>query len=172
MKYYFYALIVFILDQVSKWFIVKRIPLGEERPVLGDFFILTSHRNRGAAFGILQNQRWFFIVITLIVVIGILWYIRRTIRERKVLLSFALSLLLGGAIGNFIDRAFFGEVVDFLQFTFDFSLFGKPIYYIYPIFNLADSAIVIGVILIFLESLLTWRKEKKGATNEHKSDLI
>ncbi|KQX64708.1 MULTISPECIES: signal peptidase II [Paenibacillus] len=172
MKYYFYALIVFILDQVSKWFIVKRIPLGEERPVLGDFFILTSHRNRGAAFGILQNQRWFFIVITLIVVIGILWYMRRTIRERKVLLSFALSLLLGGAIGNFIDRALFGEVVDFLQFTFDFSLFGKAIYYIYPIFNLADSAIVIGVILIFLESLLTWRKEKKGATNEHKSDLI
>ena len=92
MKYYFYALIVFILDQVSKWFIVKRIPLGEERPVLGDFFILTSHRNRGAAFGILQNQRWFFIVITLIVVIGILWYMRRTIRERKVLLSFALCL--------------------------------------------------------------------------------
>lgn len=172
MKYYFYALVVFILDQVSKWFIVKRIPLGEERPVLGDFFIITSHRNRGAAFGILQNQRWFFIVITLIVVIGILWYIRRTIRERKVLLSFALSLLLGGAIGNFIDRALFGEVVDFLQFTFDFSLFGKAIYYIYPIFNLADSAIVIGVILIFLESLLTWRKEKKGATNEHKSDLI
>lgn len=172
MKYYFYALIVFILDQVSKWFIVKRIPLGEERPVLGDFFMLTSHRNRGAAFGILQNQRWFFIVITLIVVIGILWYMRRTIGERKVLLSFALSLLLGGAIGNFIDRALFGEVVDFLQLTFDFSLFGKAIYYIYPIFNLADSAIVIGVILIFLESLLTWRKEKKGATNEHKSDLI
>ncbi|WP_261305789.1 signal peptidase II [Paenibacillus andongensis] len=172
MKYYFYALIVFILDQVSKWFIVKRIPLGEERPVLGDFFIITSHRNRGAAFGILQNQRWFFIVITLIVVIGILWYMRRTIRERKVLLSFALCLLLGGAIGNFIDRALFGEVVDFLQFTFDFSLFGKAIYYIYPIFNLADSAIVIGVILIFLESLLTWRKEKKGATNEHKPDLI
>jgi signal peptidase II len=172
MKYYFYALIVFILDQVSKWFIVRRIPLGEERPVLGDFFILTSHRNRGAAFGILQNQRWFFIVITLIVVIGILWYMRRTIRERKVLLSFALSLLLGGAIGNFIDRALFGEVVDFLQFTFDFSLLSKAIYYIYPIFNLADSAIVIGVILIFLESLLTWRKEKKGATNEHKSDLI
>lgn len=172
MKYYFYALIVFILDQVSKWFIVKRIPLGEERPVLGDFFILTSHRNRGAAFGILQNQRWFFIVVTLIVVIGILWYLRRTIRERKVLLSFALSLLLGGAIGNFIDRALFGEVVDFLQFTFDFNLFGKAIYYIYPIFNLADSAIVIGVILIFLESLLTWRNEKKGATNEHKSDLI
>lgn len=172
MKYYFYAFIVFILDQVTKWFIVNRIPLGEDRSVIGDFFIITSHRNRGAAFGILQNQRWFFIIVTIIVVIGIIWYMIRVIRERKVLLSFALSLLLGGALGNFIDRALFGEVVDFLQFTFDFSLFGKAIYYIYPIFNLADSAIVIGVILIFLESLLTWRKEKKGATNEHKTDLI
>ncbi|MEC0229709.1 signal peptidase II [Paenibacillus alba] len=172
MKYYFYALIVFIMDQVSKWFITKRIPLGEERSVIGEFFIITSHRNRGAAFGILQNQRWFFIVITTIVVIGIIWYSRKTIREGKVLLSFALSLLLGGALGNFIDRALFGEVVDFLQFTFDFSLFGKAIYYIYPIFNLADSAIVVGVILIFLESILAWRKEKKGAAHEHKSDLV
>ena len=171
MKYYLYALIVFLLDQATKWMIVKRIPIGEERPILGEFFVITSHRNRGAAFGILQNQRWFFIIITLVVVIGILWYIRRTILEGKVLLSFALSLLLGGALGNFLDRALFGEVVDFLQFTFDFTLFGKAIYYIYPIFNVADSAIVIGVILIFLESLLVWRKEKKGATHEHKPDL-
>ncbi|MEW9698077.1 signal peptidase II [Paenibacillus sp. SI8] len=171
MKYYFYALIVFILDQAAKWMIVKRIPLGEERPVIGEFFMITSHRNRGAAFGILQDQRWFFIVITTIVVIGIVWYIRRTIREGKGLLSFALSLLLGGALGNFLDRALFGEVVDFLQVTFDFNLFGKTIYYGYPIFNFADSAIVIGVILIFLDSLLVWRKEKKGAAHEHKPDL-
>lgn len=172
LKYYFYALIVFILDQVSKWFIVKRIPLGEERSVLGEFFMITSHRNRGAAFGILQNQRWFFIIITTFVLIGIIWYMRRTIREGKTLLTCALSLLLGGAIGNFVDRALFGEVVDFLQVTFDFSFFGKDIYYIYPIFNIADSAIVIGVILIFLDSILAWRKEKKGATHEHKSDLV
>ncbi|NEW05293.1 signal peptidase II [Paenibacillus sp. SYP-B3998] len=171
MKYYFYALVVFLLDQASKWIIVKHIPIAEERSIIGNFFVITSHRNRGAAFGILQDQRWFFIIITFIVVIGIFWYIRRTIREGKGLLSFALSLLLGGALGNFLDRTLFGEVVDFLQFTFDFNLFGKAIYYIYPIFNLADSAIVIGVILIFLESLLAWRKEKKGATHEHKQDL-
>lgn len=171
MKYYIYALIVFLLDQATKWVIVQKIPLGEERSVIGEFFVITSHRNRGAAFGILQNQRWFFIIVTLVVVIGILWYIRRTIREGKGLLSFALSLLLGGALGNFLDRALFGEVVDFLQFTFDFSLFGKAIYYIYPIFNLADSAIVIGVILIFLDSILTARREKKGAGHEHKPDL-
>ncbi|OCT17222.1 signal peptidase II [Paenibacillus pectinilyticus] len=171
MKYYVYALLAFILDQVTKWIIVKKIPIGEERPVIGDFFMITSSRNRGAAFGILQNQRWFFIVVTLAVLAGILWYMRRTIREGKVLLTFALTLLLGGALGNFIDRALFGEVVDFLQFTFDFSFFGKDVDYIFPIFNIADSCIVVGVILIFIESLFAARKEKKGATHEHKPDL-
>ncbi|RTE03942.1 signal peptidase II [Paenibacillus whitsoniae] len=169
--YALYAVIVLVLDQITKWIIVKEIPIGEERPVIGDFFMITSHRNKGAAFGILQNQRWFFIVITILIVAGIIWYITKTIREGKVLLSFALSLLLGGAIGNFVNRALFGEVVDFLQVTFDFTLFGKAIYYEYPIFNIADSAIVVGVILIFIDSLLAARKEKKGASNEHKPDL-
>jgi signal peptidase II len=166
-KYYVYALIVFLLDQATKWLIVHNIPLHENRPVIGEFFQLTSHRNRGAAFSILQDKRWFFVVITLVVIIGILWYIRKTIRENKRLLSFALSLLLGGALGNFLDRALFGEVVDFLQFRFTFSFFGKAIDYIYPIFNIADSAIVVGVILIFLDSLLAWKKEKKGASHDH-----
>jgi signal peptidase II len=171
LKYYLYALLAFILDQVTKWIIVKRVPLGEERPVIGDFFMITSHRNRGAAFGILQNQRWFFIIVTIVVLCGIIWYMQRTIREGKVLLPFALCLLFGGALGNFVDRALFAEVVDFFQFTFDFSFFGKEVDYIFPIFNVADSCIVVGVILIFIESLLASRKEKKGATHEHKPDL-
>ncbi|MDR6551398.1 signal peptidase II [Paenibacillus qinlingensis] len=171
LKYYLYALLAFILDQVTKWIIVKKVPLGEERPVIGDFFMITSHRNRGAAFGILQDQRWFFISVTIVVLCGIIWYMQRTIREDKVLLPFALCLLLGGAFGNFVDRALFGEVVDFFQFTFDFNFFGKEVDYIFPIFNVADSCIVVGVILIFIESLLASRKEKKGATHEHKPDL-
>jgi signal peptidase II len=169
-KYYLYALLVFVLDQATKWMIVNSIPLYETRSVIGEFFQLTSHRNRGAAFSILQNQRWFFVIITLVVIVGILWYIRKTIKENRRLLSFALSLLLGGALGNFLDRALFGEVVDFLQFRFTFSFFGKAIDYIYPIFNIADSAIVMGVILIFLDSLLAWRKEKKGASHDHKHE--
>jgi signal peptidase II len=168
--YYVYALLVFLLDQGTKWLIVHNIPLYEARSVIGEFFQITSHRNRGAAFSILQNQRWFFVIITLIVIVGILWYIRRTIKADKRLLSFALSLLLGGALGNFLDRALFGEVVDFLQFRFTFSFFGKAIDYIYPIFNIADSAIVVGVILIFLDSLLTWNKEKKGAIHDHEQE--
>lgn len=89
-----------------------RIQIGDRRI----FFQIVSHRNRGAAFGILQNQRWFFIAITIAVVIGIIWYLHRTVAERKKkLLPFALSLLLGGALGNFVDRALFGEVVDFFS---------------------------------------------------------
>jgi len=172
-RFYLYALIAFILDQASKWLIVKYVTIDEQIPVLGEFFQITSHRNRGAAFGILQNQRWFFIVVTLVVVSGIIWYSQRTIREGKKLLSFSLALILGGALGNFFDRAVFGQVVDFLQLHFQFSFFGKAVDYYFPIFNLADSAICIGVALIFLDSLISWRQESKGASHEHehKPDL-
>jgi signal peptidase II len=170
-KYFLYAFIVFVLDQATKWLIVWNIPLHESRPVLGEFFQLTSHRNTGAAFSILQDQRWFFVVITPFIFVGIVWYMRRSIQEGKRLLTFALSLVLGGALGNFLDRALFGEVVDFLQFHFEFGFFGYDVDYTFAIFNLADSAIVIGVILIFLESLLAWRNEKKGAANEEQQDV-
>ncbi|MED4603624.1 signal peptidase II [Paenibacillus validus] len=159
LQYYVYAVIVLLIDQATKWVIVNRLVIGESRSVIGEFFQITSHRNKGAAFGILQNQRWFFIVITIFVVIGIIWYLKKTLDEGKKLLPFALSLLLGGALGNFIDRARTGEVVDFFQFTFDFSWLQTP--YIFPIFNVADSAIVSGVALIFLDALISWRREAK-----------
>jgi signal peptidase II len=163
LKYYLYAIVVLLLDQFTKWLVVNRLQIGESRPVLGDFFQITSHRNRGAAFGILQDQRWFFIVITLVVAAGIILYLQRTYKEGKKLLPFALSLLLGGALGNFMDRAIFGEVVDFLLFRFQFNWMGSPVDYTYPIFNLADSAICIGVALIFIDSIISWRNEKRGA---------
>ena len=164
LKYYIYAVIVLAIDQATKWVVVKNLVLGEARPVIGEFFQITSHRNKGAAFGILQNQRWFFIVVTIAVVAGIIWYLRKMLQEGKRLLPFALSLVLGGAVGNFVDRALFGEVVDFLQFTFDLSWFGNP-EYIFPIFNVADSAIVVGVGLIFLDAFLSWREEAKQGVN-------
>lgn len=160
------AIAIIIIDQFSKWLIVTQMVQGESISVIGEFFYLTSHRNRGAAFGILQDQRWFFLIITVIVVIGIFWYLRKMIQENKILMCIALSFLLGGAIGNFIDRVLFGEVVDFLHFRFQFSFFGEDIDYNFAIFNLADSAIVIGVALIILDMLLEWRKEKRGIT-EH-----
>jgi signal peptidase II len=164
--YFVIALIVFLLDQGSKWLIVNKMSLYESRPVIGEFFQITSHRNTGAAFSILEGQRWFFLSITVVVVTGIIWYLLKMIKDKRKLLSWALSLLLGGAVGNFLDRALTGEVVDFLQFRFQFSLFGKAIDYTFAIFNLADSAIVIGVSLIFLDAIRSWLQERRGNANE------
>lgn len=144
MVYYLIALIVFLIDQGTKYLIATHLELAEQIPVIGDFFLITSHRNTGAAFGILEGQQWFFFLVTLIVVIGIVWYMNKAKATRK-LLPLALALVLGGAIGNFLDRMLNGEVVDFLMFNF-----GS---YTFPIFNVADSCIVIGAVLILLDSL-------------------
>jgi signal peptidase II len=161
--YYVVALIVFILDQITKKLIKANMELGEIHPVWGNFFVITSHRNEGAAFGILQGQRVFFLIITVIFVIGIFYFLRKTIKLGNKLLPLALSFMLGGAVGNFLDRAFYGQVVDFLQFTFKFNVFSWNVDYIFPIFNVADSGVVIGTILILFDSLLSWRRETKEA---------
>ncbi|WP_160034251.1 signal peptidase II [Paenibacillus sp. An7] len=153
MIYYVIALIVFLVDQGSKWLVKTNMDLGQEISVIGDFFYITSHRNRGAAFGILQDQRWFFIVVTIIVVVALVWYIQKIKSQPDKLLPLALSLVLAGAIGNFLDRLLMGEVVDFFKFNF-----GS---YTFPIFNVADSAIVVGVALIILDTLLESRREKR-----------
>lgn len=140
------------LDQFTKWLVVRGMELHEKIPVIGNFFSITSHRNRGAAFGILQDQRWFFVAITIVIVIAIVYYMRRMVSEGKVWLPIALSLVLGGALGNFIDRAVFGEVVDFLHFYFAFAD------YHFPNFNVADSAICVGVAMVLLDTLKEWRK--------------
>ncbi|USB34520.1 signal peptidase II [Paenibacillus sp. YPG26] len=153
MIYYLIAFIVFLIDQGTKYIIATKMQLHEQIPVIGDFFLITSHRNRGAAFGILENQRWFFIVITVIVVLAIVWYLQRIKNNPHKLLPTALALVLGGAVGNFLDRALTGEVVDFLMLNF-----GS---YTFPIFNIADSCIVVGVALIVLDSFLDMGRQKK-----------
>lgn len=168
MIYYILALIVFLVDQGSKWLIVQNMNLHDENPVIGNFFVITSHRNTGAAFGILEGQRWLFIVITSVVLIGMIYYLRLMIRSNKRLLATALSFLIGGAIGNFIDRLLTGEVVDFLQFNFVFSFFGKPVDYSFAIFNIADAAITVGVILIILDTIISSIQERKS--NKHESE--
>ncbi|WP_410515128.1 signal peptidase II [Paenibacillus sp. BR2-3] len=153
MVYYLIALIVFLVDQGTKYLIATRLELQQQIPVIGNFFLITSHRNRGAAFGILEGKQWFFFIVTVVVVIGIVWYLNKAKATRK-LLPTALGLVLGGALGNFLDRMLAGEVVDFLQFNF-----GS---YTFPIFNVADSCIVIGVALIILDSL----RDLKGGGEE------
>lgn len=161
MVYYLIALFVFLVDQGIKYLIATRLELYEQIPVIGDFFLITSSRNKGAAFGILQNQLWFFIVVTVFVVVGIVWYMQKVRAEGRKLLPTALALVLGGALGNFIDRLIMGEVVDFLQFNF-----GS---YTFPIFNLADSCIVIGVGLIILDTLLEGKREKAAGSVQESS---
>lgn len=154
--YYMIALAIIIFDQLTKWIVVKEMELGESIPVIDNFLYITSHRNRGAAWGILQGQMWFFYVITIIVVIGLIVYIRKINKADK-WLGVALGLMLGGAIGNFIDRVFRQEVVDFVNtyiFTYDF-----------PIFNVADSALVVGVGIMFILTLFEG-KQKKESTKE------
>jgi signal peptidase II len=146
--------LVLALDQLTKWTIVKNMSLGESIPVIDEVFYITSHRNRGAAFGILQDQRYFFIIITLAVVGAVVYYMQKHAADK--LLKFALALVLGGAIGNFSDRLIRGEVVDFLN-----VYIGN---YDFPIFNVADSALVIGVGLIFIQSFM--ESSKKETKNE------
>ncbi|QHT60371.1 signal peptidase II [Paenibacillus lycopersici] len=162
MKFYYYWLAVFVLvvDFLSKKWVEHNLALYETKQVIGNFFILTSIRNKGAAFSILQEKRILFLLITLVVVCGIVWYMRKNRHSGKVLLLSGLGLVLGGAVGNFIDRALYGQVVDFLQFTF-----GS---YVFPIFNLADSGICVGVALILLDALLTSKKENGDSNSNEK----
>ncbi|WP_438351829.1 signal peptidase II [Paenibacillus sp. FA6] len=158
MVYYIIAVVAFLVDQGTKYLIASRMELTEQIPVIGNFFLITSHRNRGAAFGILEDQRWFFIVITTIVVVAIIWYLQKVMKTSNKLLPLALGLVLGGALGNFIDRVIAGEVVDFLQFNF-----GS---YTFPIFNVADSCIVVGVGLIILDSFLDMKRQPSNPNME------
>ncbi|WP_174613178.1 signal peptidase II [Virgibacillus ihumii] len=151
--YYIIALIIVGIDQYTKWIVVKEMELYEQITVIEDFFYLTSHRNNGAAWGILEGHMTFFYIVTVIVVIGIVYYMQKYAKDNK-LLAISLSLVLGGAIGNFIDRLFRKEVVDFL----DFVIAG----YDYPIFNIADSSLVIGVILLLIATFIDEKKKGKS----------
>lgn len=155
LRYFVVAFFVMLIDQITKWLVVKKMYLGQSIPLIEGFFYLTSHRNAGAAFGILQGQRLFFILITIIVIIGLVYFLAKG--NQKPLVSWALALILGGAIGNFIDRVSTGEVVDFFDVKINLGFF----YYDYPIFNVADSALVVGVLIILVDTLMDSLKERK-----------
>ncbi len=155
MFYYVIAAFIIALDQFTKWLIVKNMNIGDSIPVIENILYITSHRNKGAAWGILQGQMWLFYVITVVVIIGIVYYIRKAAGGNR-LLGVSLGFMLGGAIGNFIDRVYRQEVVDFIH-TYIFS-------YNFPVFNIADSALVIGVSLLMFQMLKEERQTKKEKT--------
>lgn len=130
------------LDQWVKFEIVKNIQLGGVKPFIPKILSLTYLRNTGAAFSILENQQWLFAVITLVVIGAAIWYLSKHIKGSVWLLS-ALSLIIAGGIGNFIDRMRQGFVVD--MFQLDFINFA--------IFNVADSYLTIGVLVLIVMML-------------------
>ncbi|MCU9534357.1 signal peptidase II [Streptococcus sp. CSL10205-OR2] len=133
------GIVLIILDQLSKLWIVSNISLGEVKSFLPGVFSLTYLRNYGAAFSILQNQQWFFFVIT-IAFLGVATRFFIKSKDHQIITRIGLLLILSGGIGNFIDRLRLGYVVDMIQLDFmDFA-----------IFNLADSYLTVGVLVLVL----------------------
>lgn len=153
------AALVVVLDQITKWLVLSRFEYGEALPVTG-FFQLVLVFNPGAAFSFLADQsgwqRWFFVVLA----VGICGWLLTMLRQhqREIMLPMAFSLIIGGAIGNVIDRVVHGAVVDFLYFHI-----GR---YGWPAFNVADSAITVGVILMLWAQL---RSPRDTPTTENPS---
>lgn len=146
------ALVVIVIDQITKIAVLDHFDHGERLAVIPGFFDLTLLFNRGAAFSFLAGhdgwQRWFFVAIAVAASVFILYLLTQHRDQRR--FSFALGLILGGAIGNVIDRLLYGQVVDFL-------LFHQGNWY-FPAFNAADAAISVGAALLILDELLRMRR--------------
>lgn len=151
------AIAVIVADQITKWAIIEWVSLYDRVPI-NSFMNLTHQRNSGAAFSFLAGaggwQRWFFVVLATVVsgvIAGWLWRIRR---DGPVMLAAGLALVLGGAIGNLIDRARLGYVTDFIQVWFGGWAF--------PSFNVADSAITVGAAFLIIDALFLSGRAKKA----------
>lgn len=145
---------IVVVDQIVKWWTVTNTALGEVHSFIPNILSLTYIQNTGAAMGILEGKMWIFYIIT-VVAVGACLYLLWRFRKGSKLLGFGIALILAGAIGNFIDRVRLGYVVD--MFKTDFVDFW--------IFNVADAALSVGVIVIFIYLFLDERKEKKNGTN-------
>lgn len=147
---------IVVADQLSKWLVVTALQLYDRIQLLPVFAITRMH-NTGAAFSFLASaggwQRWFFIMIAAAVTALVCVWLRRMPRSGQGWLAASLALIVGGAIGNVIDRVFRGHVVDFISVHWDRWFF--------PAFNVADSAITVGAVLLLIESLFEGRKKRK-----------
>ena len=148
-----FTAILVLIDQMSKYLVVEFLkdqpPIVVIEDVLNFFYV----ENRGAAFGIMQDMRLFFIIITIAIVLAILFILFKNYKNNSLLFNISLALILGGAIGNFIDRFRLHYVVDFISFR----IFG----YDFAVFNLADVFIVVGTILLAIMILL-YENPKRG----------
>lgn len=146
-----FIILLIAIDQFTKLLIVKSLEVGDSIKVISNAIYITSHRNQGAAWGILQGKMWLFYIVTVVVLV-ILFMFFKNEGYGQPAIQLGLSLLIAGSIGNFIDRLFRGEVVDFID-TYIFS-------YNFPIFNVADAALTIGVIVLIIVILFEGKEEK------------
>ncbi|MDI1302159.1 MAG: signal peptidase II [bacterium] len=150
------SLLVVALDMLSKYVVSSTMVLGQSIPVLPVFSWTLAH-NYGAAFSFLHDaggwQRWFFAGIAIVVSIGMIWWLK-TLQAGARFLAIALALVLGGAIGNLYDRILLGYVVDFIHVHYGAWNF--------PAFNLADSAITVGAIMLVIDSVFFEKKRQAG----------
>jgi signal peptidase II len=154
------ALVILLADQFTKVLIVGSFQWGDSQAVTS-FFNLVRVHNSGAAFSFLANaggwQRWFFTGIGVVATVFIVYLLRS--HPQQTLFCFALSLVLGGAVGNVIDRLLYGHVIDFLDFHWDWL---APLFYQghFPAFNIADSAISVGTVCLIVDEL---RRVRRGS---------
>ncbi len=150
------------LDQWTKFVVERQFYLGESVPVWEPFFSLTFVRNEGAAWSILTGYGWLLLAIAGVVTASVIWFFR-SLTEGYSERCFALILVLSGVVGNSIDRVWRGAVVDF----FDFHWYSQ---YRFPVFNVADIAICVGVGLFVLSTLLRPSKKKEDVALEEKTE--
>jgi len=140
---------VLALDQLAKYWISTTMKLYDSITVIPGFFWISYLRNTGAAWSIFEGQLWFFLVLTSAAMVVMMYFFFKTPKSNQ-LLRFALIFMFVGAMGNFIDRAMFGYVRDFLSF----NTFG----YMFPVFNVADMALNVGAGLLILEAVFERKK--------------
>jgi signal peptidase II len=146
------AVVVFAIDRVTKAWVSENIPLGTARPVFGDYVRIVHAQNTGAAFGLLPERTTLLSVLSVVAVLAIVYYYRQ-IASNSSLVSATLGMQLGGAFGNLLDRITQGYVVDFVDVGIGDVRFWA--------FNVADSSIVVGIILV---TLALWYEEHRAPT--------
>lgn len=146
-KISFVGVVTLLIDIISKLLIINNLKLNTSIKIIEDIFSLTYVQNTGAAWSILSGNVNYLIIINVVLILLIIYFIKKNKKHNKYE-ELGYGLLLGGAFGNLLDRVIYGYVIDFLDFTI--------IDYHFPIFNIADSCIVIGIVILLLTS---WRKK-------------
>ncbi|WP_311561996.1 signal peptidase II [Peptoniphilus duerdenii] len=153
MPIFFFVVLLVMMDQLSKFFVVSFLK-GQSPYILIDGFLSFYYiENRGAAFGILQNSQLLFSIITIVVLLGLMIYLIKNYKSSSIATKISLTLIIAGAIGNFIDRLRLKYVIDFISFR----MFGHD----FAVFNLADSFIVIGTIIVMILVILHENPKRK-----------